>query len=243
MWIHVPPPPPSTSSPSVPDRVTSIWVFGALYRKLARSVTWREKLMPSKHWLKVSSRIAWMRHLSGQIYTPTTANHGVESWIASLAAIRANRSAQPVRDAAKTIQDTFGPRSLALLAKLNPASCSLKTYQGMSPSDSPKSSVTYKNWAMRLRRDCLARKKRVQTTNGIVFSSSACRPPRWSNSEETNSQNWITPHGMSGIDKDGKRGAGGEFAKQASQWMSQQQLQPPTQMWPTATPPTGGRAS
>jgi hypothetical protein len=29
---------------------------------------------------------------------------------------------------------------------------------------------------------------------------------------------WLTPHGMSGMDKNGKPGAGGEFAKQASQW-------------------------
>lgn len=31
-------------------------------------------------------------------------------------------------------------------------------------------------------------------------------------------QNWHTPHGMSGIDHTGKVGAGGEFAKQVEQW-------------------------
>lgn len=31
---------------------------------------------------------------------------------------------------------------------------------------------------------------------------------------------WITPHGMGGMDHSGKPGAGGEFAKQASQWLT-----------------------
>jgi hypothetical protein len=30
--------------------------------------------------------------------------------------------------------------------------------------------------------------------------------------------NWMTPHGMAGMDKNGKAGAGGNFAKQASAW-------------------------
>jgi len=29
---------------------------------------------------------------------------------------------------------------------------------------------------------------------------------------------WLTPHGMAGIDRTGKRGQGGEFAKQATRW-------------------------
>jgi hypothetical protein len=29
---------------------------------------------------------------------------------------------------------------------------------------------------------------------------------------------WHTPHGMTGVDATGKQGAGGEFAKQATQW-------------------------
>ena len=32
---------------------------------------------------------------------------------------------------------------------------------------------------------------------------------------------WLTPHGMGGIDSTGKLGAGGEFAKQATQWLTQ----------------------
>ncbi len=34
------------------------------------------------------------------------------------------------------------------------------------------------------------------------------------------SQNWHTPHGMAGMTKDGKQGAGGEFAKQVERWAS-----------------------
>jgi len=34
-------------------------------------------------------------------------------------------------------------------------------------------------------------------------------------------ENWLTPHGMSGVEAEtGKVGAGGEFAKQATQWMT-----------------------
>lgn len=41
--------------------------------------------------------------------------------------------------------------------------------------------------------------------------------------------NWLTPHGMGGIDSTGKLGAGGEFAKQATQWL-------------TPNAPNGGRS-
>lgn len=41
--------------------------------------------------------------------------------------------------------------------------------------------------------------------------------------------NWLTPHGMGGIDSTGKLGAGGEFAKQATQWL-------------TLNAPNGGRS-
>jgi hypothetical protein len=32
------------------------------------------------------------------------------------------------------------------------------------------------------------------------------------------SENWITPHGMTGVDRNGNTGAGGEFANQAVNW-------------------------
>jgi len=37
---------------------------------------------------------------------------------------------------------------------------------------------------------------------------------------EHQTKHWLTPHGMSGVDKNGKEGSGGEFAKQATTWMT-----------------------
>jgi hypothetical protein len=48
------------------------------------------------------------------------------------------------------------------------------------------------------------------------------------------STRWMTPHGMAGIDKNGKAGAGGEFAKQSPAWQAP---------WPTPTSTNGGANS
>lgn len=66
------------------------------------SDTWASRIAPlhtlnGKHtppasWLRAWKKAPWMRHLSGPTFSPSTASHGVESWIASLQDSRAKTS-------------------------------------------------------------------------------------------------------------------------------------------------------
>jgi hypothetical protein len=67
-------------------------LFG-LYQGLARSATWKGKSLPPASWRRACETNYWMRGLFGRTCEPSTAGHGVESWISSLAASRASPSA------------------------------------------------------------------------------------------------------------------------------------------------------
>jgi hypothetical protein len=96
---------------------------------------------------------------------------GVEQWIASLRAIRANPSVSPADVVDKTILDTFGRTCIESLAKLNQHLYFSKTCPATSALGSTRLYATLKPWITKLRRVCLARKKLVLATNGIGYSS------------------------------------------------------------------------
>ena len=86
MWLHV----PSTSSVCVPGSEGSILPLGSHAPGLASSVMWKGKPMEPRSLRRAWKRAPWIRRLSGLISAPSTAEDGVESWISSLAAGRAN---------------------------------------------------------------------------------------------------------------------------------------------------------
>lgn len=171
MWVNLP---TLASAPAAADS-TSAWKW--LWESFAQSVVWNTKFSPSSTWSRRWKRTAWLRHLCGVICEPSTADRGVASWIRSLRATRANRSARPGDDVATAILGTFGRTSTESLARLNPGSCFSKMFPTISVLDSPKSSKIWSDWVTKLRQDCLQRQKLAQARGGNGFSFSRWPTP------------------------------------------------------------------
>ena len=167
MWLTS----PSTSCPSPAASVCSTSPSGWLCQALASSATLSGKPTAPKSWRLALKRKEWLRRLAGRICEPSTASRGVESWIASLRATRANHFHTPASVLGSAIRGICGPTSPASLRRFVPASCSLRTSLGTSLWDSPSSDESSKAWAIELRRDCLRRQKSARRTGGRGCSS------------------------------------------------------------------------
>lgn len=130
-----------------------------------------------------------MRHLCARISRPSTVGASLDSWIASLVATRASRSASPVDSAAPLIPGISGPISEGSDRRTVETSCatsgslpfsSSKTSPTICGSDSLTSPATYARWVTQLRRACLQRRKSAQ-----LRSVSAC-------------SSWPTPRTLTG---------------------------------------------
>lgn len=197
MWIL-----PSTICPSAPAGPDSILALDSQSLKFAPSAGLNGKLSPLTSWRRAWKRDAYIRRLFSRTSVHSMGDPGLASWIASLRATRANRSVAPEIAVDKTIRDICGPTSVASLAKLGRASCFSKTYPGISASGRKKFLGNWKTWVTELRAASLRRRKSAPPISENDCLSSA----------------WKTPHGMAGIDHTGKKGSGGEFAKQCTQW-------------------------
>jgi hypothetical protein len=167
MWII-----PSTASHSVPAVAGSISDSNWLWDALERSVGWSGKPSRSTTWRRLWKRDACLQRLCGRIYEPSTAARGVESWMASLRAIRASRSAKPAAFVDHVILGTYGRTSAESLARWNRPSCFSKTSPITCDRGSPTFSRTFGDWATTLRRACSAREKWVLATSGSGYSRS-----------------------------------------------------------------------
>jgi hypothetical protein len=139
-------------------------------RQLASFVTWKEKLMPQQHWLRVLRKERWIQRLSGLTLEPSTASRGVAQWISSLQASRASHSAQRADDKASETHDTSGrtsrrsspiPGQHSSFARTSPRICSW---------DSTRSPDKWRAWVTELRRHCGLRKKQGRNTSGKGFT-------------------------------------------------------------------------
>lgn len=101
MWLHVP-------SACLQEEAGSTLDSGWRSTMLAQSVTWKETHKPSAFWLKKCAKDALMMRLSGQMSAPSTANRGVERWIASLVDSPANQAAPPVSERGQMTADGSG---------------------------------------------------------------------------------------------------------------------------------------
>ncbi len=194
MWVYVP------SSHSAQESAASTLGLESLSHALEPSVTWKGKLLPRRSWLRALKTAPWTKRLFGRTCERLTASRGAAEWIASLPAIRANRSVARASSKDAKIHATSGRTSRASSAKWSRNGSSLRTSPTICGSDFAKSPASYDAWATGLRQDCLRRLKLARLISESVSSS------------------WLTPHGMSGQDHTGKNGAGGEFAKQATRW-------------------------
>ena len=118
-----------------------------------------------------------MRLLSGAICRPSIARLGVEKWIASLAASRANPSQSPDSAKRETTNATSGPEPRKSLPNSNPLSSLSKTSKGFWNTTTAPSGLPFKQWVTELRKDYSRRKKSVQHRFGVGFLSSHWRAP------------------------------------------------------------------
>lgn len=174
MWIL---PPDCGLYPSAPAEVGLTSACRWRLARLSRFVSLNGKASPSSSWFRAWQKGGWVRRLFGRICSPSTADLFMGWWIACLRDTPANRSASPVNVVDRVMLDTFGPTSIALLVKLNPASYFSKTCRAMSVWGSGRSVADLKEWAIRLRRDCSRRLKLVRLKAGNAFSLSLWPTP------------------------------------------------------------------
>lgn len=181
MWLYLPQ--PSTVSVSAPGGAVSTLGLSLQSQRLAASLWWRGKPSPSRTWSQRLNRVSWLQQLSGRMCEPSTAGHGAASWISSLAASRASRTAWPGRNAAALTSATSGARRDGSSSSRGLGSASSKmsgacSRPGLTKSLAPNGfSETYANLVSRLNADCSRRLKWAQATSARGSSSSSWPTP------------------------------------------------------------------
>jgi hypothetical protein len=131
--------------------------------------------------LRIWKQDGWIRRLSGLTLEPSTAQAGVEQWIASRLDIPASHSASQERNVLPMTPGTSGHTLPASPVKSNPSGAFSKTSPTIYRWDLNRSVMTWKAWVTALRQACLARKKWVRRT-----AASGC----------SFLLNWATPNTM-----------------------------------------------
>lgn len=147
-WAYVP---PSMLSDSVPASAALSLPSELPNPALAGSLTWRGKPLPSALWSRRWKRGGFIRLLSGLMLEPSTADDGVERFIASLRATPASLIPSPEsgREAATT--DGSSTNSSGWSTKAGLVVSSAKTSRGTSTDSSTPSSRLWRGWASALR--------------------------------------------------------------------------------------------
>jgi hypothetical protein len=208
-WIHIPD--TSITSRSAPAAADSMSVSNWQFHVLAAFCWRRGKPLHARHWLRLCKRASWLKLLYGAMSEPSTADHGVVSWMASLAGSRVSPIPSPVASAENSTIATSGRRPAASSRKAGPGTSSSRTSAACSRRGMTKSlersefTETFASWAMRLREDCLRRKKRARRISASASSSLAWQTPISADSGEKATQashqnslskqgkNWSTP--------------------------------------------------
>lgn len=190
--------------------------------KLAASATSSGKLMQPQFWRRASKAAPWTRLLSGLTFAHSMLDAGTEQWIASLRDSRAKTLASPDGAQAWMARDPASSSKSCALPTIAVRSSSFwRTSQAslLPPPPlwtRPKASSTnarppasWENWPTA-----------GGTRNGSLFQRPTWAPATAGNGGSVSrGGTWLKPHGMSGMDsKTGRPGAGGEFAKQATNW-------------------------
>lgn len=151
----------------VPGLAASNWDANSPCPDIEPSVTWRGKPIARRSFRRAWKTAPWLRRLSGMTLEPSTAGRGVESWISSLRATRASRSASPAAEAGRMISGTCGRTSLGLFGSVLHPSLFAKTYPGTFRSDSALCAASWMRWGMALRRGFIRRERLARHTGGL----------------------------------------------------------------------------
>lgn len=246
MWLYL----PATLLVSAPVSADSTLVSESLFHDLSQRVFVRGKLQRLKSW-----RAAWKKGRFTPLRStltclPSTATLGVESYIQSLRDSLASPTQSPESNLATMTPEPSGQPSYEFWEKSSRTWFTSKTSPSLFDT-SDQSEKRYRDWATQLKSRCsLQRLKLAQATSENDSSrwptarsedaESCGNHPEATDSLTGATKNWLTPHGMNGIDHSGKVGRGGEFAKQATEWeatpaMPSGQLSPGPQCQTPAT--------
>jgi hypothetical protein len=177
-WIYVPG--ASTISPSVPVEPALTSDLSWQFQILAQHCVSRGKHSPAPIWSRRWNKASWLRLLCGAMSTPSTADLGVASWMASLAASRVNPGPWPDAEGGLKTSAICGLPHDGSSSKPARGLCSLKTClecyprRGLTRSLARSAwSETYADLVTRLRLDSSARRKSARRMKGSGSSSSA----------------------------------------------------------------------
>ena len=209
---------------------------------MSQCCTLNGKHSPSRTWLTRWKKVFWLQRLCGVTLEPLRAQNAVIIY-ASVAG-KADHMQLSEESPVSPIALQENKKDLRMIAifgsqlwksfkhTLQSNVSSSRTFRGSSNQRGITLKTTWKDLASEWRqfRSLLSTSARI--IEGSEFSSSAWPTANVGNGQrgsitpdgrrgrglETESKNWLTPHGMNGIDRTGKRGAGGEFAKQVTRW-------------------------
>ena len=158
-WLFVPDLEGSNSESASPDptRAASLWSRG--------------KPMPPQYWQRAWKTKAWIRRLSGLILEPSTADRGVASWIASLAATRARTPALQASRQDLTVTDGLPSKSFGSSMRCGLLVSSERTSQGLPTNSLRPSSRHWSDWATALHADYSQRQNAAEPIAGNGSSS------------------------------------------------------------------------
>lgn len=125
----------------------------------------------------------WIALLSGTMLHPSMADRGAAWWISSMAATHANPFPLPGASLATKTRATSGRTSPASFQKSSRPCVSSKTSADIYDWGSSKSTMTFDQWVIALRRACLQRRKSARPT-GANGSSSWLTPRAQETSEK-----------------------------------------------------------
>lgn len=159
MWLYV----PGISSPCVQASEASNSAFcspsaigermGAVY------VTSRGKLQPQQAWSRRWKQGGFIRLLSGLTCEPSTLNLGMASYISSLRATHARKTASPESAPGQPVPASSPPKSAGSPRSAGLILYSGKTSLGTRTDNSQPSSHHWKGWATALRQEYSVRPK------------------------------------------------------------------------------------
>lgn len=137
----------------------------------AQSLTVSGKHLRSQTFSARLSKEPWTRLLSGRILSPSHGQTFVAWWTSSLADIPASHSAKPDSGEERKIQDISSLGSWKASPSCDPATASSRMSKDTSSEDFKMFSETWSEKVMRLRGECLQRKKSATLINGGESSS------------------------------------------------------------------------
>ena len=111
-------------------------------------VMWRGNVLSSITLLKKFKKEKWMMRLSGLTLLPLMAQSGVERWILSVEDSPASPSHMLENRREQMTAGTYGLQSIESLARFDPVTYSLKTFQASLNMQCLKFSQTFSNWGM-----------------------------------------------------------------------------------------------